>query len=106
MIFGESICLIIERSLEEGFYLEGIIFFCESKDNSLVFLIADDEIDGLIACEHCLDLAVGLEEGDVLVQNIQYLDEVFIRALLVPLVSLLEAHDDQVVVAELADQLI
>ena len=37
---------------------------------SLIFLIADDKIDRLISWKHGLDLAVGLEEGNVLVEDI------------------------------------
>jgi hypothetical protein len=60
----------------------------------------------LVSRKHCLDLAVSLEESNVLVEDIQNLNEVFICALLVSFISLLETHDYQVVIAELSDELI
>lgn len=70
LIFCKSVSLIIERSLKKCFNFEGIIFLCESEYNSLIFLIADDKIDRLISWKHGLDLAIGLEEGNVLVEDI------------------------------------
>ena len=94
LIFSESISFIIERTFKKSLNLKGVILFGESKYQSLIFLIADNQIDWLISSQYGLDLAIGLEEGDILVEYIQDLYEVLVCALLVSLVSLLETHND------------
>lgn len=94
LVLGEAPGLVVEGPLEEGLDLEGIILLEKGEHLPFALLVADHEGDGLVVGEYCFYFGVGLEEGDVLVDRIEYLHEVFIEALLIFLIAFLEGYHD------------
>lgn len=94
LVFCESPGLIIKRTLEEGLDLEGVILFKEREDDSLAFLVADNQGNSLIIGENSFYFSVGFVEGDELIDSVKDLYEIFIVALLILLILLLKGHDD------------
>ena len=106
LVFGKFICLVVERSLEEGFYFEGVIFFSQRQDHSFAFLVADHQRDVLVVGKYSFYLAEDLEVCNELVDCIKYLHVVLIIGSLILLVPLLESHHDQIIISELSDDLL
>ncbi len=78
LVLCELISFIVERSLEEGLNLEGIVFFSEGQNHPLAFLIADHNGDALIISHNAFDFAEGLKVGDELVHSVKDLHEVLV----------------------------
>ena len=101
LIFGKSISLVIEWSLEESLYLEGVVLFSEGEDHPLIFLATDDESDILVISKDNLDFVEWFTVCHQLILSIDNLHIILIKTFLVLLVSLLEYHYNKIVILEL-----
>ena len=105
LIFGEPPSLIEEGFFEESLDFEGVVFFGEGVNKSLVFGYSTNDDDVSAIDEYFFDLGVSLKVGYVLVFGVHDLKTILIF-LIIFLVFFLEQCHYHVISFELLDYLL